>query len=89
MHFSGHELVLHPYGFLFVSLCACMFMCGLAVLWVCVLCMCALCLFVGSLYGGTGRFARGKLVYWSLNRVNEDGESTRGQRGRHVREDDG
>lgn len=66
-----------------------MFICGLAVLWVCVLCMCALCLFVGSLYGGTGRFARGKLVYWSLNRVNEDRESTRGQTGRHVREDDG
>lgn len=83
MHLSGHELALCPYGFLFVSLCvrACLcvdlWFCGC----VCVLCMCALCLFVGSLYGGTGRFARSKLVYWSLNRVNEDGESTKGQGG--------
>lgn len=39
---------------------------------VCLLCMCALCLFVCNLNRGTERFARGKLVYWSLNRVNEE-----------------
>lgn len=50
-------------------------------LWVCVLCTCTFCLFAGSLFGGTGRFARGKLVYWCLNRVNGDSETTRGERG--------
>lgn len=72
-----------------VSVCVHVYVWTCGFVGVCVLRMCALCLFVGSLYGGTGRFARGKLVYWSLNRVNEDGESTRGQRGRHVTEDDG
>lgn len=45
----------------------------------CVLCMCALCLFVCNLNEGTGRFARGKLVNWSLNRVNEERSQPEGR----------
>lgn len=37
-----------------------------------------LCLFGCHLKEGTGRFVRGKLVYWPLNRLNEE-ESGRGQ----------
>ncbi len=36
-------------------------------------------MFVRSLNGGTGRFARGKLVYWSLNRVNEERSQPEGR----------
>ncbi|KAG8006041.1 hypothetical protein GBF38_005165 [Nibea albiflora] len=34
---------------------------------------------LGSLNGGTGRFARHKLVYWSLNRVNEERSQLEGR----------
>lgn len=37
-----------------------------------------LCLFGCRLNEGTGRFVRGKLVYWPPNRLNEE-ESGRGQ----------
>ena len=36
------------------------------------------CLFVHSLNRSTGRFVRGKLVYWSLNRVNEETSQAEG-----------
>lgn len=37
------------------------------------------CLFVHSLNGGTGRFARCLLVYWSLNRVNDERSQAEGR----------
>ncbi len=58
-------------------LCVCMCACGSCV---CMrVCVCVLCLFVRSLNGGTGRFARGTLVYWSLNRVNEERSQPEGK----------
>lgn len=51
-----------------------------------VLCTCALCLFVCNLNGGTGRFARGKLVYWSLNRVNEERSQPEGREKERTKE---
>ena len=59
----------------------CVCVCMLTNVCVCV-CVCsahALCLFVCSLNGGAGRFVRGKLVYWSLNRVNEETSQPEGE----------
>lgn len=67
---------------IFLCICECCvpvgvtFVCGYEVQWVSV-CICVFVVYVCSLFvcnlnRGTKRFARGKLVYWSLNRVNEE-----------------
>lgn len=50
---------------------------GAVPMWV--VCVFSFCLFVPTLNEGNARFVRHKLVYWSLNRVNEERSQTQGR----------